>query len=109
MLTDRRKLNRQDVSFTDSIAWFSLNHRLYPIHIANRSDRGFGVTIRQRPPFGPGDSVRIDWLKPSPASADVIVRSVLQIDVDEWYVGLEMIRVETQHNQALAPIFAMSR
>lgn len=89
MLTDRRRIIRQDVSFTDSVAWFSLSERLYPVHIVNRTPEGLGITIKQQPPVDPGQTVRIEWIKPTFVATDVVVRSILQIDIDEWYVGLE--------------------
>lgn len=99
MLKDRRKATRQDVSFTDSVAWFALKDRLYPIHIANRSEEGLGVIIRQRPPVDVGETVRMEWLKPSFVATEVVVRSVVKIDMDEWYMGVELAEVSASKSR----------
>lgn len=89
MLTDRRKVAREEVPFSDSIAWFSLAGRLYPVHLVNRSPEGAGVTIRQRPPVDIGAEVVVEWLRPSPAAALMVVRNLAPLGDGHWYVGME--------------------
>lgn len=110
MLTDRRELERCNVSFADSVAWFSVNDRLYPTHIVNRSALGVGVTIRQQPPMEVGAFVSLEWLRPMPDIVSVVVRSISRLNEDEWYVGLEyqdrgdtrqlqVVSVDSDHSQ----------
>ncbi|MFO0946788.1 MAG: PilZ domain-containing protein [Planctomycetota bacterium] len=101
MLTDRRELERNSVPFADSVAWFSLNDRLYPAHLVNRSSFGVGVTIRQRPPVAVGEFVSLEWLKPTPDVASVVVRSIQQLGEDEWYVGLEFQDIDVSNASAI--------
>ena len=89
MLKDRRQTARRPVPFADSISWIFHKGRSYPTHLVDRSERGLGLTIRQRPPVVVGNFVRVEWLKPQASSCEAQVRFIEPLGDGEWFVGLE--------------------
>jgi hypothetical protein len=54
-----------------------------------------------------GETVRMEWLKPSFVATEVVVRSVVKIDMDEWYMGVELAEVSASKSRhASEPILA---